>query len=285
MRTRRWTNILVGVVGGGFGVKILDYSYKEIRSKLDKKINAKTIVDKHLDPILKSADELVGKMRSLAELDFKELTVSFKPQTGDFDAWIPYLNIVYLFAQFWARIQILRIESVFVNFASNDKGIKLQKFINALESSRSRIVDRSWQRGMGEAILKFDGKEIRVYTFKEFVDEFLSSEKNKKWFNPLIEIITNIKLKKNRQTILFYGSILHSLVDTLDPKHLVTKYRPSWPNKLSKKNVRDLKYRVFREYLPFVKEPYVYYSKKNRSRNIDPRKDTRTLSGFYQVSL
>jgi hypothetical protein len=171
-----WTNTLMGFLGGGFGVKLIDFFLKELRTERRNQINAKNIIDKHLDPILKSTDELVGKIRSLAASDFKELKSDAKADIHDFDTSVPYLNIVYLFAQFWARIQILRIESVFVNFTSNEKGEKLQKFINTLESSGSRLVDRSWQRGMGEAILKFEGKDPRILTFKEFVDEFHLSE-------------------------------------------------------------------------------------------------------------
>lgn len=262
----KWSALL-GIISGGFGLKIFEYLYNEVRGKIDRKYASKILVDKHLDPILKSADELVGKIRSMAESDFKDLIQLSKKQKNEFSDWIPYLNVIYLFAQFWARIQILRIESVFVNFTTNKKGKKLHIFINALESSRSRIVDRAWQRGMGEAILKIDVGNIRVYTFKEFVNEFHESSEFQDWFKLLLGIFDNIKLKENRQKILYYGSILHSLIDTLDPKHHVTKIRPSWPNKLSKKNVRDLKHRIFKEYLPFVEKPYVYYSNENRSQN------------------
>ena len=164
------------------------------------------------------------------------------------------------------RIQILRIESVFLNISSDAKGKKLHNFINALESNQSRLIERSWQRGMGEALLLIEKKEMRIYTFREFVEKYRSSEEFEKWFKPLLEIISKSKLRENRQKMLFYGSIMHALIDTLDPKHLITKFRPAWPNKLSKKGITDLKYRVFKEYLPFVKNPEEYYSKKTARR-------------------
>lgn len=281
-----WSNFLPTFIGGGLsgGVifKIIDPIYKGYSSYREKKKDERKIIDKHLDPILKSADELVGKIRSLAIKDFKEISVEDLPAKEDFDKWIPYLNLIYLFAQFWARIQILRLESVFLNIASDKKGKILNGFINALESSQSRLIERSWQRGMGESIILIDKNEFRIHTFREFVEKYRSSDELEKWFNPLLTIISNSKLKENRQKILFYGSILHALIDTLDPKHLITKFRPSWPNKLSKKNVRDLKYRVFKEYLPVVKNPCTYYSNKNRSQSSrQPKRLINSLSGFY----
>jgi hypothetical protein len=113
-----WTNTLMGFLGGGFGVKLIDFFLKELRTERRNQINAKNIIDKHLDPILKSTDELVGKIRSLAASDFKELKSDAKADIHDFDTSVPYLNIVYLFAQFWARIQILRIGVEFNNVES-----------------------------------------------------------------------------------------------------------------------------------------------------------------------
>ena len=51
-----------------------------------------------------------------------------------------------------------------------------------------------------------------------------------------------------------YGIIIHALIDTMDKKHLVTYQKPGWPNKLSRKSRRELKYRVFNLYLPFVED-------------------------------
>ena len=56
----------------------------------------------------------------------------------------------------------------------------------------------------------------------------------------------------DRQRLLRYGIVIHAMVDTLDPDHDITRDRPSYPHKLSKKSRRDLKYRVFHVYLKFV---------------------------------
>lgn len=255
-----YATVFTLLVTGGITTKVLELIYKEFRTSRDKKNSAKDLINKHLDPILKSADELVGKIGSSAKQDFQNLTTLGKPES--FDQWIPYLNIIYLFSQFWARIQILRIESIFIDFTSTTHGEQLNKFINALESKRTRLFERSWQRGMGEGLLEINEGNNRVVTFKEFVEWFHRDEKNQQWFRPLVDLFVDIKNKDNRQSILIYGTILHALIDFLDPLHKVTKDRPNWCNKLSQKTISELERRVFPTYLPFVESPSIYTKKK-----------------------
>ena len=260
---------LIGVgLSSGITVKIIDYIYKEFRRSSDSKKTAKDLINKHIDPILKSADELVGKIGSLAKSDFVNLAKNSNPKENNFESWMPYLSILYLFAQFWARVQILRIESLFVNLGSDIRGKQLQAFFRALESTRTRLVDRSWQRGMGEVIIDHSGSDVRILTFNEFVDKFLASEDLKKWYNPLNHFLTHSNHKKYRQRVLNYGVILQALTDSLDNNHLVTHKRPSWPNKLSIKSRRNLQYRVFKVYLPFVKNPTRYYKIRKTDRGV-----------------
>src|SRR5207302_2734636 len=73
MADTEWFKLLTAAFGGGLIVKVLDILYQEIRRVLEGSQSAKRFVDEHLDPLLKAADELVGKLRSLAEEDFKAL--------------------------------------------------------------------------------------------------------------------------------------------------------------------------------------------------------------------
>ena len=69
-----------------------------------------------------------------------------------------------------------------------------------------------------------------------------------------------------RQRVLLYGTVVHAMIDMLDAKHDVTRDRPSYPNKLSRKSWRDLRYRVFGQYLKQVphKEKYLGPPKRGR---------------------
>ncbi|HEX7072470.1 MAG TPA: hypothetical protein VF226_00360 [Hyphomicrobiaceae bacterium] len=61
-----WLKLLGAAVGGGVTVKVLDILYQEFRRRSDSSASAKRFVDQHLDPLLKAADEVAGKLRSLA---------------------------------------------------------------------------------------------------------------------------------------------------------------------------------------------------------------------------
>jgi hypothetical protein len=69
-----WLQIIGAALGGGFvggiTLKILDIGYQEFQRRRTERVTASKFVDEHLDPLLKSADELNGKLRSLAESDF-----------------------------------------------------------------------------------------------------------------------------------------------------------------------------------------------------------------------
>ena len=255
-----WLDLLGASLGGGLVVKIFDCLYKEYKLRSETYKSAKMLLTKHLDPILKSADELVGKVRSLAQSDFRELTKKSAPVNYEFKDWLPYLDTLYLFAQFWSRIQNLRIESVFVNITSQKRGKQLLAFFRALEAKRTRLIGRAWQRAIGETLLKYTGDRLSVMTYTEFVDHFLSDKKMQKWFKPLIFILTRMNHKRERQQLLTYGVILHALIDTLDSNYQVTRERPGWPNKLTTRSKRNLRSRVFRVYLPFVKSPDRYFT-------------------------
>ncbi len=252
-------NLFGAGFGGGLAVKLLDYVYQEYRHRSETHRTATDLVDKHIDPILKSADELVGKIRSLAQSDFSELIKAKTPKDFQFESWVPYLNILYLFAQFWSKVQILRIESLFVNIASDKRGKKLLDFLKALEATRTCLVERAWQRGIGEALINHGNDKIRSLSYIEFVHMFLSSTEFQKWFRPLVSVVSRINHTRERQRLLLYGAILHALIDTLDQDHLVTNERPTWANKITERTRKNLKFRVFPIYLPFVKNPKRYY--------------------------
>lgn len=253
-----WLDLLTAAAGGGGFVKGLDYLYSEYTRRSTASQSAKVVVEKHLDPILKSADELVGKIRSLAQKDFKEITVNNSDEKSFGEHNIPTTSILYLIGQFWARVQILRKESIYMDLGASVIGSNLQSFIYTLESNRIRIVDRAWQRGIGESLICYRGNEQDIFTFYEFLGKYNSDSSFRAWFLPIQKQLEKINHKKNRQCFLLYGAILHSMLDTLDPLHRVARKRPGWANKLSKKSRRELQHRVFGVYLPFVSNPHLY---------------------------
>ena len=247
-----WLDLIGASLGGGTVVKLFDYLYREHIRKSQEHKSARQLIDKNLDPILKASDELLGSIRSLAQSDFQFLIKAPRPKGNEFEKWFPYLDVMYLFAHLWSRIQILRLEGLFANLGADKRGKKLLAFFRALESRKAKIVGKAWQRGIGESLIKLVGNEFYSFTFAEFTKEFLSNNEFNRWFQGLVSILVNLNSSHERQLLLVYGTIIHALVDTLDEKHLITSKKPGWSNKLSQKSKRELKYRVFQVYLPFV---------------------------------
>ena len=176
-------------------------------------------------------------------------------------------STLYLFSQFWGRLEILRRESFHADLARNKKGEVLLRFLRALESRRIRLVDRAWQRAIGECVIAIARDKAEIIQFKSFVEQFESEARLREWLLPVEEILRECRLPRARQRVLQYGVVVQALIDTLDPKHLTTRERPAYPNKLSDQVKRDITGRVFGVYLPDVKNVKKYVgSRSSKSR-------------------
>jgi hypothetical protein len=252
-----WLQLFTAALGGGLTVKLVDILYQEVRRGLDKKQSARSFLDEHLDPLLKAADEVVGKLHSLATEDFKTLA----GRTFDLNSLNDhdFGGLLYLFSRFWARIEIIRQEGLSISISKDRRGAKLQSFLSCLESRKVRIVDRISQRAIGELLIKPAPDYLRNIGYVEFVQNIEMKNDIRRWIEPLANALSKTEHKSDRQRLLQYGVVIHSLIDTLDPKHVVTNKRPSYPGKLTRRTRNDLSYRVFRVYLDFVgnKEKYL----------------------------
>ncbi len=257
-----WLQLLTAALGGGVTVKVLDILYQEFRHRSERSRSAERFVDEHLDPLLKAADELVGKLRSLAESDFRELhDIEADAETLE----NPDLSsLSFLFGRFWARIEIIRQEGLFVSMSQDKRGRQLQNFLDCLESRRVRVVDRISQRAVGEVMVVRRNGDLGTTAFIEFVKTYESDADTRRWMFPLVRVLSRTRHTRDRQRLLQYGAVVHALIDTLDSRHLVTRERPSYPNKLTKRSRRDLKFRVFGLYLPFVRTSGKYLGPPKR---------------------
>lgn len=265
MDTDEWLRLLVAAIGGGLTVKLLDIGYQELRRRSESSEAARKFVDVHLDPLLKSADELVGKLVSLAGEDFRSLRdVEAKPDSTENN---DFAGLIFLTAKFWANMEIIRREGLSVSIVKDLRGRQLQRFMDCLESRGVRIVDRVSQRAVGELMLtdRRDGP-LQTILFVEFVRSMEGRPDARRWISPLAHTFSRTRHTSDRQRLLRYGIVIHALIDSLDPEHQVTRDRPSYPNKLSKRSWRDLKYRVFGRYLKFVPDPEKYFGPPKRGR-------------------
>jgi hypothetical protein len=173
-----------------------------------------------LDPLLKAADEVVGKLHSLALNDFKTLAgreMSLNPVTDN-----DFGSLLYLFSRFWARIEILKQEGLSVAISKDERGARLQSFFACLESRRVRIVDRISQRAIGELLIKPAPDYLRNLGYVEFVRALETNEDTRRWVTPLAVVLGRMANTADRQQLLLYGVVVHAMTDTLDPTHSVT---------------------------------------------------------------
>jgi hypothetical protein len=268
-----WQAILAGL-GGGSIVKLVDIAYLEVRRRLEGSKTATRFVDEHLDPLLKAADELVGKVLALGKEDFKSLR-GLDADAGPKDS-NELGGLVFLFARFWAQIEIIKREGLSVAISEDERGKRLENFLDCIESTKVRLVDRTAQRALGEIILENQGGKLQTSTYIDFVRRSPEPE-TARWIEPIREILIRAWHTANRQKLLQYGVVLHALIDTLDKEHLVTRDRPGIPGKISRQTWRSLNYRVFRVYLSFVSNREKYLG---RPRQGGPDRGRRSEGAF-----
>jgi hypothetical protein len=100
-------------------------------------------------------------------------------------------------------------------------------FLRCLESKHVRLVDRAWQRAIGESVFAQAMSAGDVVTFKAFVETYEGDQRLRMWVVPLEEVLRETKFHRARQRVLQYGVIVQALIDTLDPKHHTTRERPA----------------------------------------------------------
>lgn len=266
---------LISVFSGGVILEVIKLFYPDLRKFFSQKIEAKKLLNKHTDSILKAADELFGKIQSLARDDFQMFT-KYDQEKDEMNK----IYVLYLFANFWARLGILKQESNFISLGRVKKGKQLLCFTTAYEAKRNRILERSYQRAIGESLIFESSNGLKTLNLFEFINEYKNENSNiRAIIQPLERSLFNTSDKIHRQKILIFGIIIQALIDFLDRDHVVARNRDPYTNKLSKVSKEKIKGRVFNHYLPFVKTAGKYY------RNEKPRKRLFRISPKQTIFL
>jgi len=252
-----WWELLAAFVGGGLATRLAEIWYREFRRRADHAKSVREFVDWHLDPILKAADELSGKIHALSKEDFTSI---YDVNAGrDLTRNRDLISLVFLLARFWASIEAVRLERNSFYMEEDARGKCLKQFIDCMESRKIRMVDRISQRAIAELMLSRRGESFQIGMFIEFVRLIEGRSGARRWLAPIVSTLSRMRHTVARQRLLKYGVVIHAMIDTLDPTRRLTKDRRPYPNKLSRKSRNDLKYRVFGKYLRFVSAPDKYY--------------------------
>jgi len=246
---------IISIISGGVLLELAKLLYPDFKKIFNRRIDAKNVFNKHSDSILKSADELFGKIYSLAKEDFQTFT-KYNQQSDEMNK----IYILYLFASFWASLGILKQESNYVHLARIRNGKRLLSFVTSYEAKKNRILERSYQRAIGESTILQNSSGLKIMSLYDFTIEYKNTDSNvRRMIEPLEISLFQTKDKEHRQKILLFGIIIHALIDFLDKKHSVVRDRKPYLNKLSIKTKDKLRLRIFNHYLPFVKKSYKYY--------------------------
>lgn len=251
-------NILLASLTGAFAWEVFKFFYPDVKQYFKNRIVAKKVFYDNLDPILKAASELYGKIESLAKEDFATF-INLKNSNSS----NPVHNqkyVLYLFAQFWAQLEYLRLQSQYIDLSKIKKGNQLLRFVETIESRKHRILDRSMQRIIGECLISSKDQKFRIMTLKDFL-EALENENNtlSKWTGELEKKLFSVRDKQQRQTILRFGVIVASLIDHFDPNYKTVRRRDVYKNKLSPKSKELLNESLFGHYLSFIKNKTKYF--------------------------
>ena len=200
-----WLQLVGLALGSGFTVKLVDIGYQEILRRREGSLTARRFVDEHLDPILKAADELVGKLEALGREGFRPLRMlETGTRPGDNN---DLGGLMFLFARFWAHVEIIRREGLSIAISQDERGRRLQNFFDCLESRRVRLLDRTAQRAIGETSLEVSSGKLQTMAYIEFVDR-AEDPQTARWLEPLRQIIVRGWHTAQRQKLLIYATVL-----------------------------------------------------------------------------
>jgi len=276
---------IFALISGGVIWEGFKFFYPDLKQLITAKANAKRVLYENLDPILKAANELFGKLESLAHEDFSTF-INTKNSTSN----NPEHNrkyILYLFSQFWAQLESLRLLSQYTSLSRTKKGAQLLMFIDTMESKKYRVLDRSIQRILGECLLTSREQKFKVMTLKEFLDEIEKSDSSlSKWSRKLEDTLIVVDDHAKRQRILRFGVIVNAFIEHFDPRHKTVRNREIYKNKLSRKSNEIIKNHLLTDYLPFLENKERYYTnKKSPQANFASKKLLKPLDSSVSLEL
>ena len=230
--------------------------YPDIKQYFDKTKEAKKILYQNMDLAIKSADEVFGKLESLAREDFstfinKSNSTSESPEHNQ-------IYVCYLLAQFWAALENIRIQSSYTSIARLKKGKELIRFIETIESRKFRLLDRSKQRIIGEGMIINSGAKFQIMPLYLFFDKVNSDITFNSWIDELKTQFLSTKKTETRQKILIHGVITAMFLDHFDNDQNIARRRDIYLNKLRPESIKLIKNTLLKHYLPFVKNEKRY---------------------------
>ncbi len=253
-----WLKLISAFITGGVIWEGFKFLFPEVKQRIQRYHEARKTFYQNLDPILKSADELYGKIYSLSKEDFATFINPQHSNSENPDHNKQY--VLYLFSQFWAQLEMIRLRSQYTALTEFQKGKQLINFIETIESRDFRILDRSVQRIIGEAMIDGATSNFTIMNLNQFIKELeLNGSEIKKWTKQLEVKLNAAGEKVMRQRILVFGVIVAAFIDHFDPHHRIIHPNTVYKNKLSTLSKKNIKKNLFQHYLKFIRNRERYF--------------------------
>jgi hypothetical protein len=243
---------ILGLISGGViweGIKVIQ---PQISRFIKERKEVRQLLNANVEPLLRSSNELLAKISDYAKTDFTDLTkVSVQ---NDTISQTEFAHNKFLFATFYGHISLFRNKASYLSLSTSKKGVSLLRFIRTFESRRNRLFPKSVQKVIGDTMINENG----LISFSDFLIRADHDPLLTKWLMPLQDLLVGND-SDHRQRILIMGIIIMAFLDHFDKDNKIGRERRIYKNKLTKKSRQALKYRVFPEYLSFIKNPQRYY--------------------------
>jgi hypothetical protein len=248
---------ILGIISVTSIWEFIKFIYPNLMKFFSQKREANNLLINNIAPILISASELYGKIESLAKEDFNTYVNPQNSNSKNVEHNKKY--ILYLYSNFFGQIQLLKLQNHFSMLSSIKKGKGFLRFLEVFESRKYRIIDRSLQRIIGEAMIIESINSYKILSMKDFFYLIENDRNFTNWIYELDVEISKVKDKKLRQRVLIFGVILTLFIDYFDQKNKIVRRRDVYKNKLSPRSKKLIKYHLLIHFLPFVKNKNLYY--------------------------
>lgn len=219
--------------------------------------NRKRISRDLIMPLVRIADELVGRTYHHAKSDFQDQTNrTIDPaKIDDYN----HLYDLYVWARFWAYTSRIRKAELSYRLSESDTGKNLLMFLDCLEASKVSIIPRAKQKLIGDGFADKFGWEGEC-SFYGFVAEIRNDEIFADALKPINYYYARAYMRKYAQALLTYTIIIHSMVESFDSDATLSSIRAAPTSKLGERARKDLYRRILPVYLKFDEETCTRYS-------------------------
>lgn len=228
-------------------------------------------VDRFLEPTLKAAEEVIARIHWLAIRDFPGVRAVNSFQSSASSKLDPYRDLEFALAYLFCQFELIKSKAPSFTIMRHRRIRRIRDFFKCLESSRIRFVNRNVQRAAGELLMSSSGARTHPIPLLRYRTTLESNNDFARHLRGLPEAMETLHQSTARQRLLVYGAVLHSMIETLDPKRIVIRDIPTWPNKMSARSRNLLRHKVFQLHLKYVREPQKYYSSVPKSSNFAGR--------------